>query len=89
MPHLNSTANPADLGVIPLLMWIMKDREPMKLKTVASIHNAILFFLSLYMVTETLYQVTPSVMQPEHVPPLVKLSSTVPRGKLRPQQGKG
>ena len=75
MPLNSTVSNPADVGAIPLLMWIMKDREPMKLKTVASVHNAILFFLSLYMVTETLYQVWSVMMQPEPAPPLYKLST--------------
>lgn len=46
-----------DLVGIPVLMRIMRDREPMQVKGIAALHNAILFFLSLYMVTETLYQV--------------------------------
>jgi len=41
---------------IPVLTRVMRDREPMQLKGVAAVHNAILFFLSLYMVTETLHQ---------------------------------
>jgi len=41
---------------IPLLMRMMRDREPFQLKGVAAVHNAVLFFLSLYMAVETLRQ---------------------------------
>lgn len=47
----------ADILGIPLGQWIMKDREAFQIKTLATLHNAILFFLSLYMSVECIQQV--------------------------------
>jgi len=44
------------LLAVPIGNRIMRDREPMKLKTFSLIHNGVLFFLSLYMAVETVRQ---------------------------------
>ena len=47
----------ADMLSIPIGKAIMKNREPMKLKRFAAVHNAFLFGLSLYMCLECIQQV--------------------------------
>jgi hypothetical protein len=42
----------ADIFGIPLGTYLMRSREPMKIKGFAALHNLILFALSLYMAVE-------------------------------------
>ena len=49
----------ADMLSIPIGKALMKNRQPMKLKGFAAVHNAFLFGLSLYMCLECIQQVRP------------------------------
>lgn len=47
---------------IPIGKAIMKNRQPMKLRGFAAVHNAFLFGLSLYMCLECIQQVGPKAL---------------------------
>lgn len=46
----------ADVFGIPLGIWVMRNREPLKVKRFAMLHNLLLFSLSLYMAVECVRQ---------------------------------
>lgn len=46
----------ADMMAIPIGKAVMRNRQPMKLRSFAAAHNAFLFGLSLYMCLECLQQ---------------------------------
>lgn len=59
---LDSPVLPAVIGAlyllsIPVGKWFMRDREPVNVRSFATVHNAFLAGLSLYMVVETLLAV--------------------------------
>ena len=52
----------ADIVGVDVGKRLMRKRKPVNVKSFSIVHNAIMFFASLYMVIETLRQVSPAIV---------------------------
>lgn len=54
-----------DVFGVPLGTYLMRNREPFKIRSFVALHNAILFLLSLYMSVTTVKQVSRMYPSPQ------------------------